>query len=122
MLPPRRRPALEELEDRRLLALVVWIGTDPTRNNWFDGRNWSTRRVPGRDDDVVIARPGAVVHFDSSRPGEVEVHSLLCSQKLVVTSGTLATRMASLIDDLELSPGGRPRRLAGSLTLTGDVL
>ncbi|MEM1067333.1 MAG: S8 family serine peptidase, partial [Planctomycetota bacterium] len=77
----RRCHLFEQLEDRRLLAVISWDGD--TNNdgvaggigdnaNWYTASNWDLGRVPAENDDVKIGAEFAgstveVVNFGSSR-------------------------------------------------------
>ncbi len=55
---PRRRPrrhlgSSDTLEQRQLLAAVMWDGQGPT-DDWNDSRNWTDDTLPGPTDDVII--------------------------------------------------------------------
>ena len=52
-----RRAILEQLESRKLLAVVSWAA--PVDGNWHDAANWDTGNVPGPGDDVVIDASGS---------------------------------------------------------------
>ena len=58
---PVRRPHLETLETRALLAAVTWTG-GAGDNNWDTAANWSTDSVPASADDVTINIAANVVH------------------------------------------------------------
>lgn len=63
----RLRPALEMLEDRRMLAIVAWDGGgDGT--SWDQAINWDGDVLPGIDDDVLIdvADQDVTVRIDSA--------------------------------------------------------
>src|SRR5262245_53251645 len=87
--PGRFRPRLEALEDRRLPATVAWIS--PGGGAWEAVRNWSTGRLPGPTDDVVI---------DTLDPGAVITHTFdatwIDSLTATTTQGSLAFRAGSL--------------------------
>ena len=48
-----RRPQIERLEDRSLLASVFWDGGGTT-SNWSDRFNWTGDTVPGTSDVAVV--------------------------------------------------------------------
>jgi YD repeat-containing protein len=56
--PRRRRPILEELENRLAPATVSWV-VDQS-GDWNNAANWSTGSVPGAGDVAVINRSVAV--------------------------------------------------------------
>src|SRR5580658_5413533 len=47
------RLKFESLEERRMLATIMWSGADDG-TTWFDGGNWVGGNVPGAGDDAVI--------------------------------------------------------------------
>lgn len=53
----RLRPRFELLEDRRVLATIVWDGGAGTFQ-WGDDLNWSSDAQPGPFDDVIIGNIG----------------------------------------------------------------
>src|SRR5438128_1427737 len=58
-----RKPRLEQLEERTLLAVVAWDGGGGD-SNWHNPINWSTDTVPGAADDVEINATVAVTDSD----------------------------------------------------------
>ncbi len=48
-----RRPNLEQLEDRRLMAVRVWDG-GAVSNNWTNATNWVSNIAPTAGDDLVF--------------------------------------------------------------------
>ena len=52
----RRRLEVDFLEERQMLS-VSW--TNPSGGDWDDPNNWSTKVLPGANDDVVINVAGA---------------------------------------------------------------
>ncbi len=71
----RHRSAFEQLEDRRLLAIVSWDGGGDAMS-WSDALNWSGDELPGSDDDVTINLASNPTVTFSSAAGNVSVHSL----------------------------------------------
>jgi hypothetical protein len=54
---PAARPRLETLEERSVPSTVTWVGgsgTGSQQTDWNFAANWSTGRLPGSGDDVVI--------------------------------------------------------------------
>ncbi len=107
----RRRPSLEPLESRRLLATVQWTGGgDGT--TFLDPRNWEGNVAPNGFDDASIQTSGST----NIRLGAAKVNSLtmtggtltadslayvflnlkIVTGALVVPSGTLHTREVTL--------------------------
>jgi RHS repeat-associated protein len=101
---------IEPLEPRQLLSSVQW--TSATSGAWDVGSNWSTGQVPGSGDDVVIDVNGATptVTIDS---GDQSVHSLMASDPLSITGGSLTVAANSTISDGLTMTGG-------SLTASGS--
>ncbi len=107
---PVRRPHLETLETRALLAAVTWTG-GAGDNNWDTAANWSTDSVPGPHDDVTINIPANVVHSDNVTDS---INSLTSTEPLTISGGTLSIAAASTIDNtLSLT--------SGTLTDLGDL-
>jgi protocatechuate 3,4-dioxygenase beta subunit len=113
----RSRPRIELLEDRCLLAAVNWISTQS--GNWNIPSNWSTGKVPGANDDVVINVSGAspVVTINS---GAQAVHSLQCSDALSITGASLTMAANSEIDGTLTLDAGAGLETSRALTLTGS--
>src|SRR5262249_43137880 len=97
-------PGSDTPPDRPLPSVVHWV--NPAGGDWSNPTNWSTGRLPGLLDDVVIDVPGGVTITHST--GEDTVHSLTCEDNLILSGGTLALISASVID--------------GTFTLTNAVL
>jgi hypothetical protein len=127
---PQRRgrilPGLEELEDRNLLATISWV--NPTSGNWDNPANWSTGKVPGRGDDVVIqtASTATITIEDSD---SVSVHSLTTGAKdtLAITGGTLVLAADSnlggaLTESNGVLTGPGTLTVNGLLTWTGGTM
>ena len=90
----RFRPALEMLEDRRLLAIIAWDGGgDGT--SWNQAANWDGDVLPGADDDVIIDLPDqdVTVRINSS----VTVKSLTSEEDLRLDRVTLELAEASAL-------------------------
>jgi hypothetical protein len=84
-LPRGIRPALEVLEDRRLLATINWANTQG--GDWGVAGNWDLNRVPTASDDVVINVGSNITITHSS--GTDSVNSLYDQQNLSITGGSL---------------------------------
>jgi len=111
----RRRPIVETLEDRRLLATIVWDGGG-VENDWNDAANWydETNDVndvkPGPGDDAEI-RAGFANETIESDASET-IRSVISDADLAVTGGSfeITSGDSTVNGDLALSGG----------TLTGD--
>ncbi len=95
---------MEVLEPRQLLATDTWIS--PTSGSWDVASNWSTDKVPGPADDVVIDDPGSPTVTISSNVESV--NSITASDPLVISGGGLTVAANSTI--------------IGGLTMTGGSL
>ncbi len=115
------RLRLEALEDRCLLAIAVWI--TPGEGSWFQGSNWRDGRIPGPGDDVVITQPGAVVRFsplaERGETDNIELNSLICTERMVITNGTISVASTASIHQLTLLNGTLASN--ASLSFTGEV-
>jgi RHS repeat-associated protein/uncharacterized repeat protein (TIGR01451 family) len=108
---------IEPLEPRQLLATVQWIST--SSGAWDVGSNWSTGQVPGSGDDVVINVKGATptVTIDS---GNQSVHSLMASDPLSITGGSLTVAASSTISGGLTMTGGSLIATGSGVSLTAD--
>ncbi len=97
----RGRPRLEILENRLLLSTVDWINS--SGGDWDTPSNWSTSKLPGSGDDVVIDTSGITVTHSTGASDSI--HSLTSQATLSISSGSLSIAAASTIDDLNLSGG-----------------
>src|SRR3954452_7250098 len=86
-LPPRRRrPSVESLESRCLLAIITWDGGAGTFN-WNEAANWDVDPLPGANDDAVIPDlTGSPTIVVSS--GSVTIKSLQSAESLGFNGGT----------------------------------
>ena len=105
----RHRPGLEILEFRQLLATDTWIS--PTSGSWDVASNWSTGKVPGQSDDVVINVSGASPTVTISSNVE-SVKSITADDPLVISGGGLTVAANSTIS-------GGLSMTGGSLTASG---
>jgi RHS repeat-associated protein/uncharacterized repeat protein (TIGR01451 family) len=101
---------IEPLEPRQLLSSVQW--TSATSGAWDVGSNWSTGQVPGSSDDVVIDVNSATPTVTIGS-GDQSVHSLMASDPLSITGGSLTVAANSTIS-------GGLTMTGGSLTATGS--
>ncbi len=81
-----RLRGLESLEDRRLLALIVWDG-EGGDNVWSNPANWAGDVLPGAADDVLIDAAGSVTieHTGSN----TSIRSLDSRESLRISGGSL---------------------------------
>jgi hypothetical protein len=113
----RFTPGLETLEDRRVLASIIWDGGGSDHHwnnsaNWFDVTNEVDGVLPTSDDDVVIRDQfaGITVLVDD----DVTVNSLQSAAGLNINGNVdFALEAASQIDG--------PVQLAGRLGGSGTV-
>ena len=117
------RPRIESMEPRALLSAVNWSGGGGD-NNWDTPANWSTHAVPGAGDDVTIDVSSAVVHSNAIADF---VHSLVSTQPLTISGGTLSIAAASTINSTLSINGGTLTgagdvSVSGLVTLTGGTL
>jgi hypothetical protein len=107
------RPLLNRLEDRTLLATMLWTnaagGDWDVASNWVNATNHSDQQLPSATDDVVIEIAGAVVHTSES----VTVNNLTLSGASLDLGGSLAVNGL-----LTLSPG--EASTAPATTLAGS--
>jgi RHS repeat-associated protein len=61
----RRRPVVEQLEERAAPAVVTWTGAAGD-GLWSTANNWSSGSVPGNGDDAVITGNVSVTHSSGS--------------------------------------------------------
>src|SRR6516162_6988140 len=87
---------IEPLEPRQLLSSAQW--TSATSGAWDVGSNWSTGQVPGSSDDVVIDVNSATPTVTIGS-GDQSVHSLMASDPLSITGGSLTVAANSTISD-----------------------
>ncbi|MEM0926281.1 MAG: hypothetical protein AAGJ83_09625, partial [Planctomycetota bacterium] len=55
----QRRHTFQRLEDRRVLASILWDG-DAGTSDWFTATNWVGNQLPTKEDDVVIPARSSV--------------------------------------------------------------
>ncbi len=98
----RHRLALEELEDRRLLATFNWLAN--ASGDFNNVANWDRNAVPGVNDDAIINFTGITITSAVSNT----VNSVLDSAGLTITGGTFSVANVgknSSITTLTLSTG-----------------
>ena len=106
----RRRPVVEILESRLLLATAHWI--NPASGSWDVPGNWDTGKVPGALDDAIINVSGASPTVTIGSNVET-VRSITTQDPLVISGGGLTVTANSTI-------GGALTMTSGSLTATGS--
>jgi hypothetical protein len=115
----RRKALLEPLEPRLLLDAVLWDGGGDGVS-WTDRFNWSADLLPTADDDVTI-------NVESSDPtivlssGTHSIRSLTSSEALTISGGSLALAADSQIHAAFTLSGGTLTG-NGDLTLTDAML
>jgi RHS repeat-associated protein len=111
---------IEPLEPRQLLATVQWISK--TSGAWDVGSNWNTGQVPGSGDDVGINVNGATPTITIGS-GDQSVHSLMASDPLSITGGSLTVAAKSTASaGLTMTGGSLTATGSGvSLTVTGTT-
>jgi hypothetical protein len=120
----RQRPAVEVLEQRRLLTTVDW--TNSAGGSWDVASNWSNGSVPGPGDDVVIDVSGATPVVTISSTVE-SVRSITAADPLDVTGGGLSVTANSTISGgltmtdgtLTASGSGVALDVSGTTTISG---
>ncbi len=120
---PRKKlllPSCEPLELRQLLSNVDWIST--SSGSWDVGSNWSTGKVPGSGDDVVINVSGANPTVTISS-GSQSVQSVTADDPLSISGGSLTVAANSTISGgLSMTGGSLTANGSGtSLTVTGTT-
>ena len=118
------RPALSQLEDRTLLATMMWenpAGGDwDTASNWVNAADPNDQHVPTASDDAVINLPDVTVTHDS---GTDSANSLTISSNqsaLDISGGSLALNSTSSIVG-SLTVDGATLSISGSRTVRGSM-
>ncbi len=111
-------PGLECLERRVQLSTVTWV--TQASGDWDTASNWSTGKLPGAGDDVVIpALPSGDVVTHST--GSDTVHSVSSSAPITLSGGTLTVKTQVQISggaNLQLAGG----TLSGATVASGSVI
>jgi uncharacterized repeat protein (TIGR01451 family) len=107
---------IESLEQRRLLALIVWDGESEV-TDWNEAENWAGNIVPGSDDDVQIglAFASETIFRNSGIGG---IRSLTSEAALDFTGGSLFISENSTINNAWNLSGPASVSLE-SMTLSG---
>ncbi len=106
---------MERLEDRRVLAQMVWDGGgDGT--SWTDALNWDLNQTPGAIDDVTINQTDGT---------PVRVTSNTTVQSLTLTSASNVTQL--VLENVDFAAGtinvgvNATLTVEGSSTIAGDI-
>ncbi len=117
------RPALSWLEDRTLLATMIWAnstgGDWDTASDWVNSANASDHHVPTASDDAQINLSGITVTHSSSTPDSVNSVTVASGTAAGLSNGTLSIAAASTISGNLIMSGGT---LTGAGTVTVDGL
>ncbi len=112
------RPALSSLEDRTLLATMIWTnctgGDWDVASNWVNSANPSDEHVPTASDDAEINISGITVTHSTSASDSVNSLTTAIGTTLDLTNSTLSIAAASTIN-------GAFNLAGGTLTGTGNV-
>ncbi len=107
-----RRPFLESLEDRTLLATMLWSNSSggdwDVTSNWVNQANSSDHHVPTATDDAQINTAGITVTHSAGTSDSVNELTVASGTTLNISGGTLAIAADSTI--------------AGNLTMTGGTI
>jgi hypothetical protein len=116
---PKRRMALEHLEQRTLLAIVTWDGGGGDFN-WNNALNWSGDTLPGAGDDVTIGEAFSaitVVH----NSGSTSINHITSHATLSITDGSqLSLDAPSTLHGISFIGGARLAR-AADVTITDSA-
>ncbi|MGO8902793.1 MAG: hypothetical protein ACLQU5_31285, partial [Isosphaeraceae bacterium] len=118
------RPACERMEDRTLLATMLWSnaagGDWDLATNWVDQSNSNDHHVPTASDDALIDQAGITVTHSSSTSDSVNSVTVASGTTLSLSNGTMSIAAGSTISgDLTMS-GGTLSPAAG-LTVSGPT-
>ena len=80
------RLGADVVNDFRVIDAVYWI--NPGGGDWNNPANWSTGKLPGPDDDVLIATP--LPNYVYHSRGENRIKSLVVENPLLLNGGKLA--------------------------------
>ncbi len=131
------RPLFERLEERRVLATVVWDGGAGT-GNWADALNWDSDTLPTSADDVVIPDLAGAAIIDISGGFTAQALTLTTLDSIDVGSlsglqvglttligGTLDVIATNNVQLGTATIGGGTwtgARVTGNITNTGNLL
>ncbi len=121
---PRRRvlpPGFDYLESRQLLTTIYWNSS--TSGDWNTAADWSPQQVPNSSDNVVIDEAGATPTITISSGESESVLSIMASDPLSITEGSLTVAATSTIGDgLSMTNGSLAAKGKGaSFTVTGTT-
>jgi len=116
------RPAVSRLEDRTLLATMIWTnpagGDWDTASNWVNSGNPSDQHVPTASDDAVIDLANITVTHDS---GSDSVNSITSQDPIVINGGSLAIASASTINSSLTLAFSSVTDLGGTMSVSGAL-
>ena len=116
------RPQTERMEDRTLLATMIWTNADggdwDVATNWVDAANPGDQHVPTASDTAEINISGIRVTHSTSRSDEVNSVTNTSGTTLSLSSGTLSVAAASTISG-NLTISGGTLTGSGNLAITG---
>ncbi len=98
-----RRPRVELLEDRRVLATFAWDGGGDGVS-WGDPLNWDNDSLPGPADDAVINVAGDITIDHSAN--FTTIRSLQSSEAITLSAGTLNVTSTFQVDNTVTLAGG----------------
>lgn len=94
---------------------VFWM--NPNGGKWNDPTSWSTGKVPGPNDAVLIDVSGNPTITYDSTSGVTEIGSLLCKDPFQITGGTFTADQSIEVDNTFTISGGT---LKDTLVLPGS--
>ena len=105
---------VEHLEDRSLLASILWDGGAGTFH-WNDGDNWDTDSVPTAADDVTIGDLASPLVVDTT---PAFARTVVSAERVQIPGALTLVTTSSLNDGLDLAGG--TLTLDGTVTLSGS--
>ena len=118
------RPGWERMEDRTLLATMIWTnsagGDWDLASNWVNAANSSDEHVPTASDIAEINMSGVTVKHDTSAVDSVGSLTLVSGASLDVSDGSLSIASASTIDGNLSVTGGATVGVGGAFTLASS--
>jgi hypothetical protein len=117
----KRRLILERLEDRLVLAQILWDGGGDGVS-WLDANNWTGDALPGSTDTAVIEDSDLLVRIG----GAVTVGGLDATSSLIVDAGgSLTLKGSSIVRGDFTVTNGRTLRADGPdvvVEITGNTV